>query len=76
MDLDFYKKQALQKQKEHKKFLDGLKKNRPKILIIRFWKPTRKLLKRSTALAVPIAAKRQARFIQKRILNGSQNICE
>jgi hypothetical protein len=24
MDLDFYKKQALQKQKEHKKFLDGI----------------------------------------------------
>lgn len=32
MDLDFYKKQAIQKQKEHKKFLDGLKKKPPKNL--------------------------------------------
>ena len=32
MNLDFYKKQALQKQKEHKKFLDGLKKKPPKNL--------------------------------------------
>lgn len=32
MDLEFYKKQALQKQKEHKKFLDGLKKKPPKNL--------------------------------------------
>ena len=27
LDLDFYKKQALAKQKEHKKFLDNLKKD-------------------------------------------------
>lgn len=32
MDLEFYRKQALQKQKEHKKFLDGLKKKPPKNL--------------------------------------------
>lgn len=32
MDLDFYKKQAILKQKEHKKFLDGLKKKPPKNL--------------------------------------------
>ena len=32
MDLEFYKKQALQKQKEHKKFLDQLKKKPPKNL--------------------------------------------
>lgn len=32
MDLDFYKKQAQQKQKDHKKFLDGLKKKPPKNL--------------------------------------------
>ncbi|WP_374446268.1 YkgJ family cysteine cluster protein [Epilithonimonas sp.] len=32
MDLDFYKKQALQKQKEHRKFLEGLKKKAPKNL--------------------------------------------
>ena len=31
MDLDFYKKQAILKQKEHKKFLDGLKKKPPKM---------------------------------------------
>jgi hypothetical protein len=30
MDLDFYKKLAQQKQKEHQKFLDGLKKKPPK----------------------------------------------
>lgn len=34
MNLEFYKKQALQKQKEHKKFLDGLKKSRRKIWIM------------------------------------------
>lgn len=32
MDLDFYKQQAQTKQKEHKKFLDGLKKKPPKNL--------------------------------------------
>ena len=32
MDLEFYKSQALQKQKEHKKFLEGLKKKPPKNL--------------------------------------------
>ena len=32
MDLEFYKKQAQQKQKEHRKFLDGLKKKPPKNL--------------------------------------------
>lgn len=32
MDLDSYKKLALQKQKDHKKFLDGLKKKPPKNL--------------------------------------------
>ena len=32
MDLDFYKKQAQAKQKEHKKFLDNLKKKPPKNL--------------------------------------------
>ncbi|WP_370899868.1 YkgJ family cysteine cluster protein [Chryseobacterium gossypii] len=32
MDLELYKKQALQKQKDHKKFLDGLKKKPPKNL--------------------------------------------
>lgn len=32
MDLDFHKKQALNKQKEHKKFLDSLKKKPPKNL--------------------------------------------
>lgn len=32
LNLDFYKTQALQKQKEHKKFLDGLKKKPPKNL--------------------------------------------
>ena len=32
MDLDFYKKQAQIKQKEHRKFLDGLKKKPPKNL--------------------------------------------
>ncbi len=32
MDLEFYKNQALQKQKEHKKFLDNLKKKPPKNL--------------------------------------------
>lgn len=32
MNLEFYKKQALQKQKEHRKFLDGLKKKPPKNL--------------------------------------------
>ena len=32
MNLEFYKKQALQKQKEHKKFLDSLKKKPPKNL--------------------------------------------
>lgn len=32
MDLEFYKKQALQKQKEHKKFLETLKKKPPKNL--------------------------------------------
>ena len=32
MDLNQYKKQAEQKQKEHKKFLDGLKKKPPKQL--------------------------------------------
>ena len=32
MDLELYKKQALQKQKEHRKFLEGLKKKLPKNL--------------------------------------------
>lgn len=32
MDLEFYQKQAQAKQKEHKKFLDGLKKKPPKNL--------------------------------------------
>ena len=32
MDLDFYKKQAKTKQKEHRKFLDGIKKKPPKNL--------------------------------------------
>lgn len=32
MDLEFYKNQALQKQKEHRKFLEGLKKKPPKNL--------------------------------------------
>jgi Fe-S-cluster containining protein len=32
MDLEFYKNQALQKQKEHKKFLENLKKKPPKNL--------------------------------------------
>lgn len=32
MDLQFYKDQALLKQKEHRKFLDGLKKKSPKNL--------------------------------------------
>lgn len=32
MNLESYKKQALQKQKEHKKFLEGLKKKPPKNL--------------------------------------------
>ncbi len=32
MDLEFYKKQALIKHKDHKKFLDGLKKKPPKNL--------------------------------------------
>jgi len=32
MDLEFYKKQAHQKQKEHRKFLEGLKKKPPKNL--------------------------------------------
>ena len=32
LDLDFYKKQAQAKQKEHKKFLDSLKKKPPKNL--------------------------------------------
>lgn len=32
MDLEFYKKQALQKQKEHRKFLENLKKKPPKNL--------------------------------------------
>lgn len=32
LNLDFYKTQALQKQKEHKKFLEGLKKKPPKNL--------------------------------------------
>jgi len=32
MDLDFYKQQAQLKQKEHRKFLDGLKKKPPKNL--------------------------------------------
>ena len=32
MDLEFYTSQALQKQKEHKKFLDNLKKKPPKNL--------------------------------------------
>ena len=32
MDLEFYKNQALQKQKEHKKFLENLKKKTPKNL--------------------------------------------
>lgn len=32
MNLELYKKQALQKQKEHKKFLDGIKKKPPKNL--------------------------------------------
>lgn len=32
MDLEFYKKQAQTKQKEHKKFLDGIKKKPPKNL--------------------------------------------
>lgn len=32
MDLEFHKKQALNKQKEHKKFLDSLKKKPPKNL--------------------------------------------
>jgi Fe-S-cluster containining protein len=32
MDLEFYKTQALQKQKEHKKFLEGLRKKPPKNL--------------------------------------------
>ena len=32
LDLEFYKNQALQKQKTHKKFLDGLKKKPPKNL--------------------------------------------
>jgi len=32
MDLEFYKNQALKKQKEHKKFLDNLKKKPPKNL--------------------------------------------
>lgn len=32
LNLESYKKQALQKQKEHKKFLDGLKKKPPKNL--------------------------------------------
>ncbi|MEC5394091.1 YkgJ family cysteine cluster protein [Bergeyella sp. RCAD1439] len=32
MDIDFYKSQAIQKQKEHKKFLEGLKKKPPKNL--------------------------------------------
>ncbi len=32
LDLEFYKKQALQKQKEHKKFLETLKKKLPKNL--------------------------------------------
>lgn len=32
MDLEFYKSQALQKQKEHKKFLENLKKKPPKNL--------------------------------------------
>ena len=32
MDLDYYKKQAKTKQKEHRKFLDGIKKKLPKNL--------------------------------------------
>lgn len=32
MDIDFYKSQAIQKQKGHKKFLEGLKKKPPKNL--------------------------------------------
>lgn len=32
LDLEFYKKQAQTKQKEHKKFLDGIKKKPPKNL--------------------------------------------
>lgn len=32
MDLDFYKNQAIQKQKEHKKYLDQLKRKPPKNL--------------------------------------------
>ena len=32
MDLEYYKSQALQKQKEHKKFLENLKKKPPKNL--------------------------------------------
>jgi hypothetical protein len=32
MDLEFYKNQVLQKQKEHKKFLEGLKKETSKKL--------------------------------------------
>lgn len=37
MDLEFYKKQALNKQKEHKKFLEGLKKKPPKNLDYIVW---------------------------------------
>ncbi len=67
MDLEFYKNQALQKQKEHKKFLENLKKKPPKNLDYVVQEMHDEVFEEFDCLSCPIVVKLHVRCTPKDI---------
>ena len=67
IDIEYYHQLALQKQKEHRKFLGNLKKKAPKIWIRLPLKFTRKFLKKLIVQPVQTAARALDQTLKKQI---------